>query len=392
MAWHGAYVMLVNTVSSLRLIEQLSERVPAWALNGLQGRYHWQLETGLRLSTVDVTDTLCWTAQGADSPSRARIIVSEDAFHALANKADDPLTLFNTGKLNIVGNIDDQDVEVDVMKLLNLIFNSGVVDRQRIAQLETHSVQGKDFSMCRSITGEDKIEPYLARGEPVIVKKAGVTWPIFNMSVAQLVDTVGMLDVSVLVEEYDLEKGNPPKYLKATFAEYINSLYTSACAADGYMAANTVPSVLEDTYCFPSVFEREVFNSPRWWIGPANTGLKLHRDMVDNFLVQLKGRKRIRLYSPSETRFLYPATVGGNLMYEPSRVDPDHYSTEKFPDFKQAVYTVCELEPGDMLYLPAGWWHHVLNLEVSWSLNFFAVNGEPRVLSVNRGNYESVQL
>lgn len=378
--------MLANTVLSLRLIEQLSEKVPAWALDGLQGRYHWRLETGLRLSTVDVSDTLCWTAQGAQSPSRATIILNEDALHALANKVDDPLTLLNTGKLSIVANADEQGVEVDVMKLLNLIFNNGVVDRQRIAQLETRSVQGKDFSRCRSITDEEEIEPYLTRGEPVIVKKAGVTWPIFNMSVAQLVDKVGMLDVSILVEEYDLEKGEPPEYRKASFAEYINSLYASASSADGYMAANTVPSILEDTYFFPTVFERDVFNVPRWWIGPANTGLKLHRDMVDNFLVQLKGRKRIRLYSPSETRFLYPATVGGNLMYEPSRVDPDHYASEQFPDFKRAVYTVCELEPGDMLYLPAGWWHHVLNLEVSWSLNFFAVNGEPRVLSSNRGN------
>ena len=79
-------------------------------------------------------------------------------------------------------------------------------------------------------------------------------------------------------------------------------------------------------------------------------------------------------------------------MYEPSRVDPENYQAEKFPDYQQSVSTVCELRPGDMLYLPAGWWHHVLNLEVSWSLNFFAVNGEPRVLSVNRDNYESVQL
>ena len=378
--------MLMNTVSSLQRIERLSESVPPWALTGLQGRYHWQLQTGHVLTTLDVTDTLCWTAPGADSTPRATILMSEATFHELANKVADPLTLFNTGKLSIVAHAVDQNVEINVMKLLNLIFNSAIVDRQRILELETRSVQGKDFTTCHTVDSEDDIQSYLIRGEPVIVKNACVMWPIFNMSVAQIVEKVGALDVSILIEEYDLENGHPPKYEKASFAEYVDSLHAPASAVHGYMAANTVPPTLEDTYLFPNAFERDVFNIPRWWIGPANTGLRLHRDMVDNFLVQLKGHKKISVYAPSETRFLYPTTIGGNLMYEPSRVDPECYAADKFPDFKQAAYTVCELEPGDMLYLPAGWWHHVVNLEVSWSLNFFAVNGEPRVLSFNRGN------
>ncbi|MDX9680051.1 cupin-like domain-containing protein [Pseudomonas protegens] len=392
LAWQGAYAMLANAVSNLRLIEILSEKVPAWALRGLQGSYHWQLESGVHLGCMEVSETLSWSFAAQEYQPRATIVLSDMTLQALANKVDDPLTLFNTGKLLISADNDHSAISVDVMKLLNFIFNNALVDTQRIAQLGIRSTQGKDFPFCQVIADERDIEPYLRRGEPVIVRNAAVSWPIFSMPVGHIVNRVGNLDVSLLLEEYDLENAQPPKYRKTSFAEYVESLYAVQASASGYMAANTVPPALDDTYCFPSVFAREVFNTPRWWIGPASTGLRLHRDMVDNFLVQLKGRKKIRLFAPSETKFLYPASVGGNLMYEPSRVDPENYLAEKFPDYQQSVSTVCELRPGDMLYLPAGWWHHVLNLEVSWSLNFFAVNGEPRVLSVNRDNYESVQL
>ncbi|AZC23615.1 hypothetical protein C4K39_1931 [Pseudomonas sessilinigenes] len=384
--------MLANAVSNLRLIETLSEKVPVWALRGLQGRYHWQLESGTHLGCMDVSETLSWSFTAPQCPPRASITLSDTTLEVLANKVDDPLTLFNTGKLLISADSDHTEIAVDVMKLLNFIFNSALVDTQRIVQLATRSTQGKDFPLCQVIADQRDIEPYLKRGEPVIVRNAATAWPIFCMSVGQIVSHLGSLDVSLLLEEYDLENARPPKYQKTSFADYVESLYVPDAPVHGYMAANTVPPALEDSYRFPSVFAREVFNTPRWWIGPAGTGLRLHRDMVDNFLVQLKGRKKIRLYAPSETRFLYPASVGGNLMYEPSRVDPENYQADKFPDYQHSVSTVCELQAGDMLYLPAGWWHHVLNLEVSWSLNFFAVNGEPRVLSVNRDNYESVQL
>ncbi|WLG87392.1 cupin-like domain-containing protein [Pseudomonas cucumis] len=392
LAWQGAYAMLVNTVSNLRLIETLSEHVPAWALRGLQGRYHWQLESGAHLGCMDVSETLSWSFAAPECKPRATITLSDATLEVLAHKVNDPLTLFNTGKLLIGTDHDHAEITVDVMKLLNFIFNSVLVDTQRIAQLEAGSVQGKDFLGCRVVADEQAIVPYLSRGEPVIVRNAAASWPMFSMSVGQIVDRLGRLDISLLLEEYDLENAQPPKYQKTSFTNYVESLYAPEAPVNGYMAANTVPPALDDSYRFPSVFAREVFNTPRWWIGPAGTGLRLHRDMVDNFLVQLKGRKKVRLYAPSETRFLYPAAVGGNLMYEPSRVDPENYQADKFPDYQHSVSTVCELQPGDMLYLPAGWWHHVLNLEVSWSLNFFAVNGEPSVLSVNRNNCESVPL
>jgi hypothetical protein len=42
-----------------------------------------------------------------------------------------------------------------------------------------------------------------------------------------------------------------------------------------------------------------------------------------------------------------------------SRVDPRHPCTTSFPAFAQATPAMCAVGPGEMLYLPAGWFHEV---------------------------------
>ncbi|KAK3897312.1 hypothetical protein C8A05DRAFT_39137, partial [Staphylotrichum tortipilum] len=40
-------------------------------------------------------------------------------------------------------------------------------------------------------------------------------------------------------------------------------------------------------------------------------------------------------------------------------------------EFRQLAYLDCILEPGEMLYIPVGWWHYVRSLSVSFSVSFW---------------------
>lgn len=105
------------------------------------------------------------------------------------------------------------------------------------------------------------------------------------------------------------------------------------------------------------------------WIGSESSVTPLHYDTRNNLLTQLTGRKRVTLYPASEHARLYPLPfTGTNLL---SRADPEALDTEMFPDFPSALAQHVEIGPGDTLYIPPFWWHHVRSLDFSISANLF---------------------
>ncbi|XP_065113644.1 lysine-specific demethylase 8 isoform X2 [Paramisgurnus dabryanus] len=105
------------------------------------------------------------------------------------------------------------------------------------------------------------------------------------------------------------------------------------------------------------------------WFGPEGTVSPLHQDPQQNFLAQVVGRKYIRLYSPDETKNLYPHE--SQLLHNTSQVEVENPDLVRFPDFSKASYQECVLQPGDVLFIPVQHWHYVRSLELSFSVSFW---------------------
>ena len=124
---------------------------------------------------------------------------------------------------------------------------------------------------------------------------------------------------------------------------------------------------------------------PNAWLGSRNAFTQLHQDVLHNFVLQLHGRKKFTLFAPADAPFLARETLEARPNYSqiPSTARVD---AAKFPAFAQATPFVVELGPGDVLVLPAYWWHEVLTLESTLMLNYwFAPTlGSVRAVDVER--------
>jgi len=134
-----------------------------------------------------------------------------------------------------------------------------------------------------------------------------------------------------------------------------------ALVAQGLLAERHVPGFAV-SHTMPFVPDEA---EPRLWIGNA-AKVATHNDPVDNVAVVVAGRRRFTLFPPEAADDLYMGpdhpTPAGTPVSMVHVTAPD---LDRFPRFAEAlkVAQVAELSPGDAIFIPRNWFHHVEALE-----------------------------
>mmetsp|Transcript_23426 Transcript_23426/g.35098 ORF Transcript_23426/g.35098 Transcript_23426/m.35098 type:complete len:279 (-) Transcript_23426:24-860(-) len=113
------------------------------------------------------------------------------------------------------------------------------------------------------------------------------------------------------------------------------------------------PGISQDVK-LPQFISRERIFSSALRISSGDCILFTHYDVMDNLLLQVCGHKDVVLFPPSDADFLYLTRKDKSMVD-----DPRDYNHTKFPLLTRAQPYLCELEPGDTLYIPAFWFHNV---------------------------------
>lgn len=214
----------------------------------------------------------------------------------------------------------------------------------------------------------------IAARRPAVISDLAAQWPaLTRWSPKRLTERYGEREVRV----YDASFGAPgPNYMGSvetmSFGKYLEEIQ-----GDGrdlrmflYNISQHIPEMLDDII-LPQVglrfSQRFVFT----FFGCRGSTTPLHYDIDrgDVLHTVVRGRRRIRLFSPRDSAALYrhPFTVR-------SYVDLDHPDYDRHPAFRYAAGYEVILEPGETLYMPSGWWHEFYYLEAGVGVSLRAAS------------------
>jgi hypothetical protein len=207
-----------------------------------------------------------------------------------------------------------------------------------------------------------------AQGLPFMITGLVNRWPLCALEPQTLREHFGDLPVRARVGDYINTAFAPDRAMQdMTLSAYLDLVAAGTQELPPYLG-NLELRALNRLCNWPSYFEK--MGPPRFWLGPAGTVTPLHCDYDDNIFAQLWGSKRVILSPPHHDEFLY--TREANAILFGSAFNPEVPDFDQFPLARHATMIECLVQPGELLYVPAGWYHHVRALTFSLSSNRWA--------------------
>lgn len=155
-------------------------------------------------------------------------------------------------------------------------------------------------------------------------------------------------------------------------ADYVARVLEGGSTNDYYLVANNgfftrdeTQVLLSEAPQLPEYLDHSESQQKTFlWFGPAGTITPLHHDIMNVMVAQIYGRKRFTLLCPEDTPHVY------NEIGVYGEVDCKNPDYVRHPWYRYASPIEVVLEPGELLFIPVGWWHHVEGLDTSIMVSY----------------------
>lgn len=152
-----------------------------------------------------------------------------------------------------------------------------------------------------------------------------------------------------------------------TLSEFMDLILSTPADRPCYLAYQRANEIFSSQdYDFDSLLgSLNTSHDTRVWIGSAGTRSMLHSDLKDNLFCQIWGEKKVVLIPWEDSLSAYPCP--NNIVN--SQLDLANINLKYYPKLKGTTLYTATMGPGDMLFMPRGWWHDIRAQTPSISLN-----------------------
>lgn len=245
----------------------------------------------------------------------------------------------------------------------------------------------QDIPRVRGISEEKFLEEYFIPGRPVVFEDLSADWPAakkWNF------DYFRKKAGEIVVPLYDGKPASGRKNShgpakKVKMKEYIDILKKGPTDLRMFFfnLLQNCPELLEDIK-YPQLGVKFFRRLPVLFVGGAGSKVVMHYDMdlANNFHFNFVGEKRVILYPPEETKFLYKVP---HSIVSMEIIDMDDPDLEKYPALAKAKGYEVRLKHGEAVFIPSRWWHFIKYETPCLSLTLRSLPRSPRkVLEVLR--------
>lgn len=229
----------------------------------------------------------------------------------------------------------------------------------------------------QGISKEEFIKKYYRPQKPVLIEGLTDHWNA-RWNLEYIKSIAGHQEVPLYGN--DPAKGKQSPYEPITtmnFGEYIDLLKREPTDLRifFYTLKDNCPELLKD-FQYPDIGLKFFKRLPSLFFGGSKSKVFAHFDidMPDNLHIHFEGDKKVLLFGPDQSKYLYKVPFS---IHNIDKIDMDDPDFEKYPALKQVQGYEAYMKHGDALYMPGGWWHYITYLNGGFSMTLRALPRTP---------------
>lgn len=234
-----------------------------------------------------------------------------------------------------------------------------------------------------TITKEDFIKNYFKPQKPVVIKRFIEDWPAYTKwSLAYMKEVAGDKEVPLYDDRpVHFEDGFNEPHATMKMSEYVDLLKREPTKFRIFLwnVLKEVP-ILQQDFKFPDFGLRLMKGLPMLFFGGTGSHTFMHYDidLANIFHFHFEGKKEIILFDQKQNKHLYKIPYSLIVREDIDFSNPDF---KKWPALKNAKGYKTNLEHGQVLYMPEGYWHYMKYITPGFSMSLRAIARKPKNLS-----------
>lgn len=243
-------------------------------------------------------------------------------------------------------------------------------------------MQLREIERVKTITKNDFYNTYFKTQTPVVIENLIDDWPAYSKWNLSYIKEIAGEKIVPLYDDRPVshKDGFNEAHTKMKMSDYINLLESKPTnyRIFLYNLIKETPQLNKD-FKWPDIGLKLVKQLPMLFFGGENAKVFMHFDIdYSNILhVHFHGKKQCVLFAPDQTEYLYKVPYS---LISREDIDFDNPDFDKFPKLKQAKGFICELNHGETLYMPEGYWHYMKYITPGFSMSLRAFPSQPKNL------------